>query len=161
MSDDVCAGGCGSYGPKWAWVLDEPVSKHGSEVADRLGIPPPCVFLVTYLVKGSPSTVGCNSWHRTRDGDRSHRSNIGKTCASALRTWAADIQSVSTAGSKPDYGRGRSSSTTFERSCTRSMTTSRPSGEMSKSRMSNSGVRLVNWRSAPVSKSMSQRSLCC
>jgi hypothetical protein len=25
-----------SYGPKWALVLDEPVSKHGSEVADRL-----------------------------------------------------------------------------------------------------------------------------
>jgi hypothetical protein len=25
-----------SYGPKWALVLDEPVSKHGSEAADRL-----------------------------------------------------------------------------------------------------------------------------
>src|SRR6266851_4458662 len=25
-----------SYGPKWAMVLNEPVSKHGSEVADRL-----------------------------------------------------------------------------------------------------------------------------
>lgn len=25
-----------SYGPKWALVLDEPVQKHGSEVADRL-----------------------------------------------------------------------------------------------------------------------------
>ncbi len=60
---------------------------------------------------------------------------------------------------KPDYCRGRSSSTTFERSCTRSSTTSRPSGEMSKSRMSNSGARLVNCRSAPVSRSMSQRSL--
>ena len=36
MSDDVGAGGCGSYGPKWALMLDEPVQKHGSEVADRL-----------------------------------------------------------------------------------------------------------------------------
>ena len=25
-----------SYGPKWALVLDKPVQKHGSEVADRL-----------------------------------------------------------------------------------------------------------------------------
>ena len=36
MSDDMCAGDGGSYGPKWALVLDEPVHKHGSEVADRL-----------------------------------------------------------------------------------------------------------------------------
>ena len=36
MSDDRCAGDRGSYGPKWAMVLDEPDSKHGSEVADRL-----------------------------------------------------------------------------------------------------------------------------
>ena len=35
MSDDGCAGDRGSYGPKWAMVLDEPDSKHGSEVADR------------------------------------------------------------------------------------------------------------------------------
>ena len=40
MSDDVCAGGAASYGPKWALVLDEPVSKHGSEVADRLVMTP-------------------------------------------------------------------------------------------------------------------------
>src|ERR1700689_782389 len=32
----MCAGDRGSYGPKWARVLDEPDSKHGSEVADRL-----------------------------------------------------------------------------------------------------------------------------
>jgi len=32
----MCAGDRGSYGPKWAMVLDEPDSKHGSEVADRL-----------------------------------------------------------------------------------------------------------------------------
>ena len=31
-----CAGDRGSYGPKWAMVLDEPDSKHGSEDADRL-----------------------------------------------------------------------------------------------------------------------------
>ena len=36
MSDDRCAGDRGIYGPKWAMVLDEPDSKHGSEVADRL-----------------------------------------------------------------------------------------------------------------------------
>ena len=29
------AGGAASYGPKSALVLDEPVEKHGSEVADR------------------------------------------------------------------------------------------------------------------------------
>src|SRR6266403_3128505 len=40
-----------------------------------------------------------------------------------------------------DYGWGRSSSTTSERSCTRSRTTSRPSGEMSKSRMWKSGAK--------------------
>src|ERR1700693_2124934 len=32
----MCAGDRGSYGPKRAMVLDEPDSKHGSEVADRL-----------------------------------------------------------------------------------------------------------------------------
>jgi hypothetical protein len=63
-------------------------------------------------------------------------------------------------GLQPNYGRGRSSSTTSERSCTRSRTTSWPSGEMSKSRMSKSGVRFVNCRSTPVSRSMSQRFLC-
>jgi hypothetical protein len=36
VSDDLCAGDRGSYGPKRAMVLDEPDSKHGSEVADRL-----------------------------------------------------------------------------------------------------------------------------
>src|ERR1700693_156963 len=36
VSDDMCAGDRGSYGPKRAMVLDEPDSKHGSEVADRL-----------------------------------------------------------------------------------------------------------------------------
>ena len=36
MSDDVGAGDRGSYGPKWALVLSEPVQKHGSEVADKL-----------------------------------------------------------------------------------------------------------------------------
>jgi hypothetical protein len=35
MSDDRWSGDHGSYGPKWALVLDEPDSKHGSEVADR------------------------------------------------------------------------------------------------------------------------------
>ena len=35
MSDDECVGGAASYGPKSALVLDEPVEKHGSEVADR------------------------------------------------------------------------------------------------------------------------------
>jgi hypothetical protein len=64
------------------------------------------------------------------------------------------------AGWKPAYGLWRSISTTSERSCTRSRTTSRPSGEMSKSRISKSGVRLVNCRSAPVFRSMSQRFLC-
>ena len=54
----------------------------------------------------------------------------------------------------------RSRSTMSERSCTRSKTTSRPSGEMSKSRISKSSGRLVNCRSAPVSRSISQRSLC-
>ena len=47
-----------------------------------------------------------------------------------------------------------------ERSCTRSKTTARPFGEMSKSRISKSPGSLVNCRSAPVSASMSQRSLC-
>jgi hypothetical protein len=42
------------------------------------------------------------------------------------------------------YGRGRSSSTTSERSCSRSRTTSRPSAETSKSRMLNSGAKLVS-----------------
>jgi len=35
VSDDRCAGDRGSYGPKWALVLDEPAPKHGSEVAGR------------------------------------------------------------------------------------------------------------------------------
>ena len=61
---------------------------------------------------------------------------------------------------KANYGQARSSSTTSERSCTRSRTTSRPSGEISKSPMSKSGERLVNCRWAPVSRSMSQRFLC-
>ena len=43
-------------------------------------------------------------------------------------------------------------STTSECSCTRSRTSSRPSGETSKSRTLKSGGRLVNWRSAPVSE---------
>src|SRR5216683_7524693 len=30
VSDDMWAGDRGSYGPKWALVLDEPVQKHGS-----------------------------------------------------------------------------------------------------------------------------------
>src|ERR1700693_2786416 len=34
----MCAGGCDIYGPKSALVLDEPVSKHGAEVADRLAM---------------------------------------------------------------------------------------------------------------------------
>src|SRR6266436_3557656 len=50
-------------------------------------------------------------------------------------------------------------SSTSERSCTRSRTTSRPSGEMSKSWMSKSTPRLVNCRLAPVSRSTSQRFL--
>jgi hypothetical protein len=36
VSDDVGAGDRGSYGPKWALVLNEFVQKQGSEVADRL-----------------------------------------------------------------------------------------------------------------------------
>ena len=36
MSEDRCAGDRGSYGPKWAMVLDKPDPKHGSEVTDRL-----------------------------------------------------------------------------------------------------------------------------
>ena len=32
----MSAGDRDSYGPKWALVLDEPDSKHGSEVADKL-----------------------------------------------------------------------------------------------------------------------------
>jgi hypothetical protein len=85
-----------------------------------------------------------------------------ETCVSILKTRAARYSERAdrAAGLKLDYGRGRSSSTTSECSCTRSRTTSRPSGEMSKSRMSKSGVRLVNCRSAPVSRSMSQRFLC-
>jgi hypothetical protein len=35
VSDDGCVGDAASYGPKSALVLDEPVEKHGSEVADR------------------------------------------------------------------------------------------------------------------------------
>lgn len=61
---------------------------------------------------------------------------------------------------KHDYGRERSTSTTVERSSTRSRTSSRPSGEMSKSRISKSGLRFVNCRSTPVSKSASQTFLC-
>jgi hypothetical protein len=38
VSDDVGVGDRGSYGPKRALVLDEPDSKHGSEVADRLAM---------------------------------------------------------------------------------------------------------------------------
>ena len=36
LSDDDCAGDAASYGPNTGLVLDEPVVKHGSEVADRL-----------------------------------------------------------------------------------------------------------------------------
>ena len=35
VSDDGCAGDAASYGPKTGLVLDEPVEKHGSEVAGR------------------------------------------------------------------------------------------------------------------------------
>jgi hypothetical protein len=35
LRDDEFVGGAASYGPKSALVLDEPVEKHGSEVADR------------------------------------------------------------------------------------------------------------------------------
>src|SRR5580698_693120 len=56
--------------------------------------------------------------------------------------------------------RGRSRSKTSERSCTLSNTTSRPSGEISKSRISKPAGRLVSCRSTPVSGSISQRSLC-
>ena len=62
--------------------------------------------------------------------------------------------------SSPALTDRRSSRITSERSCTRSTTTSRPSGETSKSRISNSGAKLVNCRSVPVSRLMSQRFLC-
>ncbi len=58
------------------------------------------------------------------------------------------------------YCCGRSSSTTSERSRTRSRMTSRPSGEMSKSRILKSGATFVNCRSAPVDNSRVHRFLC-
>jgi len=45
---------------------------------------------------------------------------------------------------RKDYLRGRSINTTSERSCCLSTTTSRPSAEMSKSRTSKLGSKLVN-----------------
>ena len=82
-------------------------------------------------------------------------------CGRRQDTSRCDKRTLSPSFKTPVHrGEGRSSSATSERSCTRSRTTSRPSGETSKSRMSNSGVKLVNCRSAPVSRSMSQRFLC-
>jgi hypothetical protein len=82
--------------------------------------------------------------------------------SSYKRLWKSCRYSSAISGKRQNlgYGRGRSSNTTSERSCTRSRTTSRPSGETSKSRMSKSVARLVSCRSVPVSKSMSQRFLC-
>jgi hypothetical protein len=84
-----------------------------------------------------------------------------QACASNPKTRAGRYWECANraAGLWPGYGWGRSSNSTSECSCTRSRTTSRPSGEMSKSRTSKSGVRLVSCRSAPVSRSISQRFL--
>jgi hypothetical protein len=93
-----------------------------------------------------------------------HVANVSLLCEKGLIAFAGikpqggDCNGV--VATKLDYRPGRSRSTTSERSCSRSRTTSRPSGEMSKSRMSKSEVRLVNCRSEPESRSMSQRFLC-
>ena len=58
------------------------------------------------------------------------------------------------------HGRGSSRRAISERSWVRSRTASWPSAEMSKLLTSKPGEKLVSWRSAPVWRSMSQRSLC-
>jgi hypothetical protein len=97
----------------------------------------------------SDTTATCAAWF------------AGATdCASAYTSEIFVASPHVCGGLEPDHCRGRSISTTSERSCIRSNTTSPPSDEMSKSRTSKSAGRLVNCRSAPVSRSISQRFLC-
>jgi hypothetical protein len=75
------------------------------------------------------SRIGVSRWYagRIREGYRPH-----------ARHWQKLAQLVAT------QRRARSISTTSERSCPRSSTSSRPSGEISKSRTSKSGWKCVN-----------------
>ena len=85
---------------------------------------------------------------------------IGRPVSAVPRISLPHAPQIHAAWLVSHYFLGRSIITTSERSCIRSRTTSRPSGEMSKSRMSKSEGTFVNCRATPVSKSKSQIFLC-
>lgn len=103
---------------------------------------------VSAVIGPTPGTVLSRLSLSFRSGSRPPEAGIGASIGVDLLS-TTEIQlpldhdppairqryiSISTAtGWRLDYGRGTSSRTTSERSCVRSRTTSRPSGEMSKS----------------------------